>query len=65
VIRPNKTLAIQNADGTFQDLTPWQPHRFRIKEFADVVYEFRIEGGRVVELKQTNPSGEYRSKRTQ
>jgi len=65
VVRPNKTLAIQNADGTFQDLIAWQPHRFRIKEFADVVYEFRVEGGRAVELKQTNPSGEYRSKRTQ
>jgi len=65
VVRPNKTLAIQNADGTFQDLIAWQPQRFRIKEFADVVFEFRLDGGRVVELKQSNPSGEYRSRRIQ
>src|SRR5262245_37204813 len=63
VIRPGNHLAIQYADGTFQDLIPWQTNRFRIKEFADVVYEFRVENGRAVEVKQTNPSGEYRSTR--
>ena len=55
VIRPGGTLAIQNADGTFQNLIPWQPNRFRIKEFADVVYEFRVTGGRATELRQSNP----------
>jgi CubicO group peptidase (beta-lactamase class C family) len=63
VIRPGKSLALQYADGTFQDLIPWQTNRFRIKEFADVVYEFRVANGRAVELKQINPSGEYRSLR--
>jgi CubicO group peptidase (beta-lactamase class C family) len=63
VIRPGNTIAIQNADGTFQNLVPWQPNRFRIKEFADVVYEFRVADGRATELKQTNPSGEYTYKR--
>jgi len=59
VIRPGNVLAIQNAGGTFQDLMPWRPDRFRIKEFADVVFEFRVVDGRVVELKQSSPSGEY------
>ena len=63
VIRPGNTIAIQNADGTFQNLVPWQPNRFRIKEFADVVYEFRVAEGRATELKETNPSGEYTYKR--
>ena len=40
VLRPDNTLAIQYPDGTFQNLLPWQPHRFRVKEFADVTYEF-------------------------
>jgi CubicO group peptidase (beta-lactamase class C family) len=63
VLRPDNSPAIQYPDGTFQALIPWQPHRFRIKEFPDVVYEFRIVNGRAVELKQSNPSGEYTSVR--
>jgi CubicO group peptidase (beta-lactamase class C family) len=59
VIRPGDTLAIQNPDGTFQNLIPWQPHRFHIKEFADVVFEFRVANGRATELRQTDPSGEF------
>lgn len=60
VLRPDGTLAIQNASGTFQDLIPWQPHRFRIKEFADVVFEFVLANGRVTELRQSDPSGEHK-----
>jgi CubicO group peptidase (beta-lactamase class C family) len=60
VVRPGGTLAIRNNDGTFQDLAPWQPNKFRIKEFADIVFEFRVSDGRATELKQTTPSGEYR-----
>jgi CubicO group peptidase (beta-lactamase class C family) len=60
VLRPDNTLAIRNADGTFQDLIAWRPHRFRIKEFPDVVYEFSVADGRATELKQTTPSGEFR-----
>jgi len=63
VLRPSNKLAIQNPDGTFQDLIPWQPNRFRIKEFPDVVFEFRVADGRAIELKQSNPSGEYTFKR--
>ena len=60
VLRPDSTLAIQFPSGTFQNLIPWQPGRFRIKEFADVVFEFVSANGRVTELKQTDPSGEYK-----
>ena len=59
VIRPSNVLAIQYADGTFQDLIPWQTNRFRIKEFPDVSYEFRLADGRAIELKQSTPSGEF------
>ncbi|MDP9205507.1 MAG: serine hydrolase [Gemmatimonadota bacterium] len=59
VLRPDGTLALQYANGTFQNLIPWQSRRFRIKEFADVVFEFVTEGGRVTALKQTDPSGEF------
>jgi CubicO group peptidase (beta-lactamase class C family) len=60
VLRPDGTLAIQYANGTFQNLIPWQPARFRIKEFADVIFEFVSVNGRVTELKQTDPSGEFK-----
>jgi CubicO group peptidase (beta-lactamase class C family) len=63
VLRPDGTLAIQYPSGTFQNLIPWQPHRFRIKEFADVIFEFVLVDGRVTELKQSDPSGEYRFSR--
>jgi hypothetical protein len=59
VIRPGHILAIHYADGTFQDLIPWRPNRFRVKEFPDVTYEFRVVDGRAIELKQSNPSGEF------
>jgi CubicO group peptidase (beta-lactamase class C family) len=60
VLRPDGTLAIQYANGTFQNLIPWQPRRFRIKEFPDVVFEFVLANGRVTELHQTDPGGEYK-----
>jgi CubicO group peptidase (beta-lactamase class C family) len=60
VLRPGNSLAIRNADGTFRDLIPWRPHRFRIKEFPDVTYEFSVANGRATELKQIVPSGEYK-----
>jgi CubicO group peptidase (beta-lactamase class C family) len=60
VLRPDGTLAIQYASGTYQNLIPWQPNRFRIKEFADVIFEFVLSNGRVTELRQSDPSGEYK-----
>lgn len=60
VLRPDNTLAIQYPNGTFQNLVPWQPGRFRTKEFADLIVEFVVENGHVVALKQSDPGGEYR-----
>ncbi len=60
VLRPDNTLAIQNAGGTFQNLIPWRPNQFRVKEFPDVVFEFVVVTGRATELKQSDPSGEYK-----
>jgi CubicO group peptidase (beta-lactamase class C family) len=59
VLRSDGTLALQYANGTFQNLIPWQPRRFRIKEFADVTFEFVTENGKATALKQTDPSGEF------
>jgi len=60
VVRQDGTLALQFANGTFQNLVPWQPRRFRTKEFPDLTMEFLVENGRVVALKQSDPSGEFR-----
>jgi hypothetical protein len=59
VIRPDGVLALQYPSGTFQNLIPWQPSRFRVKEFPDLTYEFIAKNGVVSALKQSDPSGEY------
>ncbi len=39
---------------------PWKPHRFRVKEFSDVIIEFVVgPDGKVTAMKQIDPSGEY------
>jgi hypothetical protein len=44
-------------------LVPFKPHKFRVKEFADLTFEFVVEGGQVQALQQIDPSGEYRFER--
>jgi len=41
-------------------LIPFKERVFRVKEFADLMFEFVLENGRVKALKQIDPSGEYR-----
>ena len=53
--QPGKGLAIRGG----ADLQPWRPQQFRIKEFPDVVITFQVEGGKVVAMKQRDPSGEF------
>ena len=53
--QPGKGLAIRGGP----DLQPWRPQQFRIKEFPDVVITFQVEGGKVVAMKQRDPSGEF------
>ena len=59
MLRPDGVLALQYPSGTFQNLIPWQPARFRVKEFADVTFEFITKNGAVSGLKETDPSGEH------
>ena len=63
VLKEEGTLGIVFPGQPFQALVPWKPHRFRVKEFSDVVVEFVVADGRVNEMKQIDPSGEYRSPR--
>jgi CubicO group peptidase (beta-lactamase class C family) len=46
-----------------QKLIPYKGLKFRIPEFADVVFEFVEENGQIKTLKQTDPSGEYTFKK--
>jgi CubicO group peptidase (beta-lactamase class C family) len=55
--QPGKGLSIRGAGGA--DLQPWRPHQFRVKEFPDVVISFTVEGGKVVAMRQRDPSGEF------
>jgi hypothetical protein len=50
-----KGLAIRGGP----DLQPWRPYQFRVKEFPDVVISFTVEGGKVVAMRQRDPSGEF------
>ncbi|HEU4869238.1 MAG TPA: DUF3471 domain-containing protein, partial [Pyrinomonadaceae bacterium] len=53
--QPGKGLAIRGGP----DLQPWRPHQFRVKEFPDVVISFTVEGGKVLAMRQRDPSGEF------
>ena len=46
-----------------QKLIPYRGLKFRVQEFADVVFEFVEENGQIKTLKQTDPSGEYTFKK--
>lgn len=59
VLKEDGSFGVAFVGAPFQKLVPWQPHRFRVPEFADVVVEFVVEGERVVAMKQTDPSGTY------
>lgn len=59
VLREDGSFGLLFPGRPFQELIPWRPHRFRIKEFSDVTFEFVMTGGRVMELRQIDPSGQY------
>jgi len=63
VLKEDGTLGLLYPGEPFQALVPWKPRRFRVKEFSDVVFEFVVVDGKVTELKQIDPSGEYRNPR--
>ena len=53
--QPGKGLAIRGGS----DLQPWRPQQFRVKEFPDVVISFTVDGGKVLAMRQRDPSGEF------
>lgn len=55
--QPGRGLKIRGAGGA--ELRPWRPHQFRVKEFPDLVISFTVEDGKVVAMRQRDPSGEY------
>ncbi|HTY59812.1 MAG TPA: serine hydrolase, partial [Bacteroidota bacterium] len=68
------TIEVLLVDGTLYlaapgtpklELIPWKAGKFRVKQFSDLVIEFVAESGRVVALKQIDPSGESRFERKQ
>ncbi|MGH9334940.1 MAG: DUF3471 domain-containing protein, partial [Vicinamibacteria bacterium] len=63
LLKEDGSLGVVVPGQPFQALLPWKPHRFRVREFSDVVFEFVVSNGQVIELKQIDPSGEYVSRR--
>ena len=55
--QPGKGLSVRVGRGI--DLQPWRAHQFRVKEFPDLVVSFTMEGGKVVAMRQRDPSGEF------
>jgi hypothetical protein len=41
------------------ELAPWRPREFRLKEFPDAVVSFTMQDGKVTEMRQRDPSGEF------
>jgi CubicO group peptidase (beta-lactamase class C family) len=60
VVKETGAIGIIFPGQPFQEILPWKPHQFRIKEFSDVVIGFVVEGGKVVAMTQSDPSGTYR-----
>ena len=44
-------------------LIPYKSRKFRIQAFSDFVFEFVVKDGKVISMKQINPSGEFEFKR--
>lgn len=63
VVKPGSGLYINFPGAPDQKLIPYKGLKFRVPEFADLVFEFVEENGQITALKQTDPSGEFRFKR--
>jgi CubicO group peptidase (beta-lactamase class C family) len=63
VMKPGSGLYIVSSGSPDQKLIPYKGLKFRVQEFADVVFEFVEENRQITALKQINPSGEYLSQR--
>jgi len=56
---PEAGLSLMLPGAPPQKLIPLKGLQFRTPEFADLIYEFVLENGRVTGLKARDPSGEY------
>jgi CubicO group peptidase (beta-lactamase class C family) len=59
LLRADGSFGIAFPGAPFQVLEPWKPRRFRVPEFADVLFEFTVVDGRVTAMVQRDPSGVY------
>jgi len=59
ILKDKGTLFLAVPGEVDQELIPYKGLLFRIKLFADVVFEFVLENDQVKALKQRDPSGEY------
>ena len=61
LLKDDKTLHLAYPGRVALSLIPYKQHKFRIKEFSDVYYEFIVENGKVKSMKTVDPSGEYQN----
>ncbi len=59
VLKQNGNLVLAFPGQPEEVLVPYKKLQFRLAEFADLVFEFVMEGGRATGIKQRDPSGEY------
>ncbi len=57
--QPGAGLSLSFPGGPPVKLIPIKGLKFRTPQFADVIYEFVMENGKVTALKSRNPSGEF------
>jgi len=57
--QPGAGLSLSFPGGPPIKLIPLKGLKFRTPQFADIIYEFVMENGKVTGLKQRNPSGEF------
>ncbi len=57
--QPGAGLSLSFPGGPPIKLIPLKGLKFRTPQFADIIYEFVMENGKVTALKQRNPSGEF------
>jgi len=63
VMKPGSGLYVVFPGAPDQKLIPYKGLKFRVQEFADVIFEFVEENGQIKALKETDPTGEYTYKR--
>ena len=63
LLKDDQHLYLEVPGQPASQLVPYKTHKFRVKEFSDVYYEFMLENGKVKALKVITPSGEYQNTR--